>query len=133
MKRNQQNLKYGNCYPGQMAPLVGVSSLIPNVCGFSLRSGHIRRLWVPSLVGAHTGGNQLISLSLSIPFFKINKKHSLLSWLVWLRGLTAGMRTKGSPVQLSVRAHTWIAGGAPGSGPARGNQSLSLKHQYFEN
>ena len=37
-------------------------------------------------------------------------------WLVWLRGLSAGLRTKGSPVPFPVRAYAWVAGQIPQSG-----------------
>ena len=47
---------------GWVAPLVGMSSYTPKSCWFNPWSGHISRLWVPSLVGMHTGGNQLMFL-----------------------------------------------------------------------
>ena len=31
-------------------------------------------------------------------------------WLVWLSGLSPGLRTKGSPVQFLARAHAWVVG-----------------------
>ena len=34
-------------------------------------------------------------------------------WLVWLSGLSAGLRTKGLLVQFPVRAHAWVAGQVP--------------------
>ena len=57
-----------------MAQLFGVSSCKPKGHGFNSQSGHIPRLWVRSLVGAHTGGNQsmflsYINVSLSLPPF----------------------------------------------------------------
>ena len=36
------------------------------------------------------------------------KKHAP-PWLVWLSGLSASLRTKGSLVQFPVRAHAWVA------------------------
>ena len=42
-----------------------------------------------------------------------------LPWLVWLSGLSAGLRTKGSSVQLPVRARQ-----LPSRGCARGNHTL---------
>ena len=36
--------------------------------------------------------------------------------LVWLSGLSAGLRTKGSLVQFPVRAHAWVAGQVPSGG-----------------
>ena len=41
-------------------------------------------------------------------------------WLVWLRVLSAGLRTKGSPVQFPVRAHAWVVGQVPSIGCVRG-------------
>ena len=31
------------------------------------------------------------------------------SWLLWLKGLSANLRTKRSQVQFPVRAHVWVA------------------------
>ena len=47
-----------------------------------------------------------------------------LPWLVWLSGLSAGLPTKGSLVQLPVGAHAWVAGQVPGRGRVRGNHTL---------
>ena len=33
-----------------------------------------------------------------------------MPWLVWLSGLSVGLRTKGSLVRFQVRAHAWVAG-----------------------
>ena len=37
-------------------------------------------------------------------------------WLVWLSGLSMGLRTKGSPVRFPVRAHAWVVGQVPSGG-----------------
>ena len=37
-------------------------------------------------------------------------------WLVWLSGLSAGLQTKGSPVQLPVRAQAWVVDWFPSEG-----------------
>ena len=34
-----------------------------------------------------------------------------MPWLVWLSGLSAGLRSKGPLVQFLVRARTWAAAG----------------------
>ena len=47
----------------------------------------------------------------------------LQTWLVWLSGLSAGLRTKGSPVGFPVRAHAWVAGQVPSRGRVRGNHT----------
>ena len=44
--------------------------------------------------------------------------------LVWVSGLSAGLRTKGSPVRFPVRAHAWVAGPVPSRGHTRGNHTL---------
>ena len=57
----------------------------------------------------------------------------LLPWLVWL-SLSAGLRTKRSPVRFPVRAHAWAAGQVPSWGHARGNWQpidVSLTQQCF--
>ena len=46
----------------------------------------------------------------------------LQPWLVWLSGLSIGLRTVGSPGQFLVGAHAWVSGQAPSVGCARGNQ-----------
>ena len=46
-------------------------------------------------------------------------------WLVWLSGLSAGLRTKGLPVRFPLRAHAWVAVQVPsGGGGARGSHTL---------
>ena len=42
-----------------------------------------------------------------------NPKDSTKPWLVWLSGLSTGLRAKGSLVQFPVRAHAWVAGQVP--------------------
>ena len=64
-----------------MAWLVGVPFHTPKVLGFGSVSGHVPRLQVWSLVGAHTGSNQLmffshtdVSVSLPSSLSKINEE-----------------------------------------------------------
>ena len=45
-------------------------------------------------------------------------------WLVWLSGLSAGLKTKGSLVRFPVRAHAWVSGQVPNRGCVRGNHTL---------
>ena len=45
-------------------------------------------------------------------------------WLVWLSGLSASLRNKGSLVQFPARAHAWVASQAPSRGCMRGNHML---------
>ena len=35
---------------------------------------------------------------------------------MWLSGLSASPQTKGSPIQVPVRAHDWVAGQTPSKG-----------------
>ena len=42
------------------------------------------------------------------------KEKTYMPWLVWLSGLSAGLRTKRSPVRFPVRAHAWVVGGSLG-------------------
>ena len=42
-----------------------------------------------------------------------NKEKALAPWLVRLGGLSAGLRTKGSPVGFPVRARAWVIGQVP--------------------
>ena len=58
--------------PGQVAQLVRASSYTPKGYGFNPQPGRIYRLWIWSMIWAHTGGNQFfphidVSLSLSPP------------------------------------------------------------------
>ena len=41
-------------------------------------------------------------------------KEKVLPWLVWLSGLSTGLRT--GPVQVPVRAHVWVADQVPSGG-----------------
>ena len=43
---------------------------------------------------------------------------------MWLSGLSAGLRIKGSLVRFLVRAHAWVAGQVPGRGCMRDNHTL---------
>ena len=58
-----------------------------------------------------------------MPLFKILS--ALAGVAQWL---SAGLQTKGLPVQFLVRAHAWVAGQVPCGGPARGNQLMFLSH-----
>ena len=55
-------------------------------------------------------------------FHIMDKKHlgslkvRYLAWLVWLSGLSASLRTKGSLVRFPVRAHAWVVGQVPSEG-----------------
>ena len=39
-----------------------------------------------------------------------------MPWLVWLSGLNADLRTKGSLVRFPVGAHAWVVGQVPTGG-----------------
>ena len=47
-----------------------------------------------------------------------------MPWLVWLSGLSASLRAKGSLVWFPVRAHAWVAGQVPSWGHVKGNHTL---------
>ena len=49
------------------------------------------------------------------PYF-LQELRKFQAQLVWLKGLNAGPKTKGSPVQFSVRACVWVASWVPGGG-----------------
>ena len=50
-----------------------------------------------------------------------------MPWLVWLSGLSVGLRTEGLLVRFSVRAHAWVVGQVPSWGRVKGNQSLTQR------
>ena len=52
-------------------------------------------------------------------------------WLVWLSGLSAGLRTKELLVQFPVRAHAWIVDQVPSGGLVRGNHTLMFLSLSF--
>ena len=54
-----------------------------------------------------------------------------MPWLVWLSGLSASLRTKGSPLRFPVRAHAWVAGQVPSGGCMRGNHTLMFLSLSF--
>ena len=45
-------------------------------------------------------------------------------WLVWLSGLSVGLRTKGLSVRFPVRAHAWVADQVPSRGCMKGKHTL---------
>ena len=52
-------------------------------------------------------------------------------WLVWLSELSAGLQTKGSPIQFPVRAHAWVEGQVPSRGCLRGNHTVMFLSLSF--
>ena len=54
------------------------------------------------------------------------KNMTMMPGLVWFSGLSAGLRTKGSPVRFPVRTHAWVVGQVPSRGCARGNHTLTF-------
>ena len=58
-------------------------------------------------------------------------KNNSEPWLVWLSGLSAGMRTKESPVQFPVRTRAWVAGQVPSRERMRGNLTLMFLSLSF--
>ena len=51
--------------------------------------------------------------------------------MVWLCGLSAGLRTKGSPVQFLVRAHGWAVGCPQwGAGERQPHTDVSLPFSF---
>ena len=59
-----------------------------------------------------------------LSFRIIRKKRQKEPCLVWLRGLSVSLQTKGSPVQMPVRAPAWVAGQVPSRGHTRDNHTL---------
>ena len=60
------------------------------------------------------------------PYLIFLSKITLQAWLVWLSGLSAGLRTERSPVRFPVRARAWVVGQVPAQGRVRGNQLMYL-------
>ena len=52
-------------------------------------------------------------------------------WQLWPTGISAGLGTKGSPVQFPVRAHAEVVGQVPSGGRTRGNQTLMFLSLSF--
>ena len=52
-------------------------------------------------------------------------------WFIWLRGLSAGLRTKGLPVQFPVRAQAWVAGQVPSRGHVRAIDEVPLTLMFL--
>ena len=57
-------------------------------------------------------------------FYHRYRNFLILPWLVWLSGLSTGLRIKGSLVLFPVRAHACVAGQVPSWGRVRGNHTL---------
>ena len=72
----------------------------------------------------------LENFSLSFFFFFFLRFY-LLSWLVWLSGLSTGLQTKGWPVLFPVRAHAWVPGKGPRWGSTRSNHTLMFLSLSF--
>ena len=63
--------------------------------------------WQNSLWETNLGSWQIQSLDMHLS--KLREQPQL----VWLSGLSAGLWTRGSPIQFPVRAHAWVAGQVP--------------------
>ena len=55
----------------------------------------------------------------------------MLPWLVWLSGLSAGLRTKRSLLRFPVRAHAWVVSWVPSRGHLRDNHRLMFLSLSF--
>ena len=84
--------------------------------------------------GGGEKGGEGSALGINMVVHRVSKIF-LSPWLVWLSGLSACLRTKGSLVRFPVRAHAWVAGQIPSGGHVRGNHwcfspslSPSLSH-----
>ena len=78
------------------------------------------------------------SLFPSLPLsLKVNKLNIFLKiknspWLVWLSGLSASLKTEGSPVQFPVGAHAWVVcGSGPLLGVYKSQPDWSVTHRCF--
>ena len=69
------------------------------------------------------------SVFVNFPF--VFKRICILPWLLWLSGLSAGVWTKGSPVQFPVRASAWVVGQVLSRGRSRGNHTLMFLSLSF--
>ena len=58
-------------------------------------------------------------------------KYLVWPWLVYLSGLSTGLRTKGLLVRFPVRAHAWVADQVPGGGGVRSNHTLMFLSLSF--
>ena len=54
-----------------------------------------------------------------------------MPWLVWLSGLSAGLRTKGSSVQFPVKAHAGVVGQGPSGEHERENHTFMFLSVFF--
>ena len=54
--------------------------------------------------------------ALSVNLNSLTSEQQAGPWLLWLSGLSASLRTKGSLVLFPVRAHAWVAGQVPNRG-----------------
>ena len=62
---------------------------------------------------------------------ELNINHATMPWLVWLSGLRAALRTKGSLVRFPVRAQAWVVGQVPSRGHSRENHALMFLFLSF--
>ena len=81
-------------------------------------SPHTYRIPIVSILPAQGHRGNLIGSTNSWRTLETLQKQP---WLVWLSGLSAGLRTKGSPVWFPVRAHAWVAGQVPSGGAQEAN------------
>ena len=66
----------------------------------------------------------MLLLFLNVEESTVTLRRAEEPWLVWLKGLSASLQNKGSPVQFPVGAQAWVAGQVPSEGCTRGNHTL---------
>ena len=85
----------------------------------------------PPLVAVFAGAMLSTSLFLLLFTYTFLKSLNILPWLVWLSGLRVSLWTKGSLVQIPVRAHSWVVAQVPSRGRTRGNHTLMFLSLSF--
>ena len=75
------------------------------------REGHVRTQGKTATYKPRKESPQEKS-TLSTPWSWTSSLKNCEPWLVWLNGLSAGLKTKGLPVQFQVRVHDWVAAGS---------------------
>ena len=79
------------------------------------------RIWTALMAGSFLVLQQFSKCNLdqqhqSLLLAGVQFETPIWPWMVWVSGLSAGLRIKWSPVQFSVRTHAWVAGQVPSTG-----------------
>ena len=95
-----------------------------------ISANFLAALWLDIMVSDIHSIFYLLNINISA-YGKTHLIYPTQPWLMWLSGLSAGLRSKGWLVRFPVRACAWVAGQVPSKECARGNHTIMFLSLFF--